>query len=93
MAVNILSGDDGACFYCSTTDWCFGPLMKSREEAEGFLRWLILDPRQFDDAGLEKRYFDFKNLTDEQKHTSDLCEVMGLEYSCKFCKAENKDAE
>jgi hypothetical protein len=40
MGVRILEGKEGAVFYCSTRDWAFGPLMESREEAEGFLEWL-----------------------------------------------------
>jgi len=64
MGVRILEGNGegdskGACFYCSTTDWAFGPLMGSREEAEEFLKWLPTDPRDYKDNELEGLYGDF----------------------------------
>jgi hypothetical protein len=29
-----------ACLYCSTTQWAFGPLFESRQDAEEFLAWV-----------------------------------------------------
>ena len=60
MGVDILSGDKGACFYCNTTDWCFGPLMQCATEAELFLDWLKDDPRAMDDSDLISKYNEFK---------------------------------
>lgn len=42
MSVQILEGGNGgAVFYCSTSDWAFGPLMPDAEIAEAFLRTFI----------------------------------------------------
>lgn len=48
MGCRILSGNAGACFYCSVTNVVFGPLIESKEEAENFMKWLDLDPRQYE---------------------------------------------
>lgn len=56
MGVGILSRGDAAAFYCSASDWVFGPLMtvpRSLQDqfddahafAEAHLRWLGTDPR------------------------------------------------
>lgn len=41
MSVRILVNrdDDQAALYCSTTEWAFGPLFGSEQEAEAFLGW------------------------------------------------------
>ena len=64
MSVVILSGtrnkrQDFAVFACNTSDWAFGPLMESREEAEAFLDWLLKDPRTYDDDALGLAYCTF----------------------------------
>lgn len=60
MAVNILESKHGqACFYCTSTDWAFGPVMGSPEEAEAFLKFLPSDPRSYEDIALEGKYYDF----------------------------------
>jgi len=52
MACRILESKDGqAVFYCSTTDWAFGPVMQSVDEAESFREWLGRDPRIVEDIG------------------------------------------
>jgi len=68
MSVCILDGVDGALFYCSTSDWGFGPLMKDQEEAEAFLAYLKQfekDARRYSDSELERRFGDFKRNYDE----------------------------
>lgn len=61
MSVHILEGKEGkAAFYCSTTDWAFGPLFDSVEEAEAFLQWLPVDPRKLKDSELEAKHADFR---------------------------------
>lgn len=60
MGVRIIDDGDGkAAFYCSTTMWAFGPVMKDADEAEAFLNWLPTDPRKMTDSDLEARYYDF----------------------------------
>lgn len=43
----------GAALYCSTTDWAFGPLFESVEQAEAFLEWVPSDPRRYPDYKLQ----------------------------------------
>ncbi len=68
MGVRIINADgcgdsQGAVFYCSTTMWAFGPVMKDYEEAEAFLKFLseksARDPRSYNDAHLEMLYSEF----------------------------------
>lgn len=62
MGWRILKGDDSACFYCSTSDWAFGPVFSDEnghdadERAEAFARWLVIDPRTLTDGELASRY-------------------------------------
>ncbi len=59
MACHILEGVDGeVVFYCSTTDWAFGPVMQSVDEAEAFREWLGRDPRMIED--LQTEYAKFR---------------------------------
>ena len=57
MGVRVLEGkgQDGACLYCSTTDWAFGPLFSDGEAAEKFLAYAA-----------EHDGRDLRLLTDEQ---------------------------
>lgn len=63
MSVQILVGNNGvneqAVFYCTTTDWAFGPVMNSQEEAESFLRFIHGDPRSREDGELSALYSEF----------------------------------
>lgn len=75
MSCAILTDEDSgqACLYCTTTDWAFGPLFETRESAEDFLEWLAAnphpsgallgrgtDPREFDDATLERIHSEWR---------------------------------
>jgi hypothetical protein len=91
MGCRILETKDGrSVFYCSSSDWAFGPVMESVSEAEAFAKWLHEDPRGMKDAVLESRYFEFRQLTPEQKHEAGLCETLGIEYECKLCEEKRK---
>lgn len=72
MGVRILEGREGeAVFYCSTTDWAFGPLMPSLDVAEAFLRTYTAvgdDPRNLTDAELEKHWNAFRGITEACPH-------------------------
>jgi hypothetical protein len=61
MGVRILhDAETGiACLYCSTTQWAFGPLFESREDAAEFLSWLRRDPRDLPDRDLERAFSDW----------------------------------
>ena len=59
MACAILEGKEGCCFYCTVTDWCFGPLMKDLEQAERFMKWLECDPRSLSNAELAHKWDAF----------------------------------
>ena len=59
MGCRILSGEAGACFYCSVTDVVFGPLMMSKDIAEAFMGSLDLDPRNYNIEELMKLYNKF----------------------------------
>ena len=56
--------DGRAAFYCSASDWAFGPLMQDVDEAKKFLAWLKVngygDPRDHGDGKLESLYSLFR---------------------------------
>ena len=59
MGCRILSGDDGAVMYCSTTGWCFGPVFDTAEAAEDFVKMLDdkgVDPRKLTLCELDKEH-------------------------------------
>lgn len=71
MGCEILTATDGrAVLTDTTTDWAFGPVFESPEEAETFCAWLGTDPRDVmlrailegkePDAALEVRYLDWR---------------------------------
>lgn len=91
MGCRILEVKDGrAVFYCSSSDWAFGPVMESTEEAEAFAKWLPLDPRTYEDNKLESLYCDFRNLDTKGKHEAGICEILGIEYECPHCESERE---
>lgn len=61
MGVEILSGDHGAAFVCTTEEQAFGPMFDSGREAKAFLDSLDDDPRTLQNEGdLDGRYKDWK---------------------------------
>lgn len=56
MGCRILSGEDGAVLYCSTTMVAFGPVFESEDHAEDFIKWLGDDPRHYTQAELADKY-------------------------------------
>lgn len=62
MSCRIISDENGAVFYCSTTMRAFGNVMKDEGEAEDFMTWLIKDPREFTDKDLEDKYYEFLRI-------------------------------
>lgn len=76
MGVRILSDEDNAVLYCSTSDWAFGPVFycedehDAHERAEAFLRWLDkeknLDPRYPHSSQLESLYSEWRAQEDAQ---------------------------
>jgi len=65
MGVRIIGDDETAVMYCSTTDWAFGPVFSDKDEhsaferIESFLRWLRVDPREFDEVDLSMKYTEW----------------------------------
>jgi hypothetical protein len=64
MSIKIIEatgeGDSqGAVLYCSTTEWAFGPVFRTVEDAQEFLVFCPR-PRGLSDPDLESRYADFK---------------------------------
>ncbi len=99
MGCHILTGQAGIdspvyeVFFCSTTDWAFGPVMPAGQ-GEVFMRWLegkgIEDPRKIDRASyLEALWNEFQGEVWE-------CEDCGAfvtelpedaeELTCKRCR-------
>jgi hypothetical protein len=68
MSVQIMFDryEEKAALYCSSTDWCFGPVIHEAEgrtaveRAEAFLRWLGVDARTLDDSTLATRWSDWQ---------------------------------
>jgi hypothetical protein len=60
MGVHILTDGEQAAFFCSTSDWAFGPVFRDDgthdevERAEAFLRWLRKTPwkKEYEFAGI-----------------------------------------
>jgi hypothetical protein len=73
MGVRIIQADgegdsQGACLYCSTSMWAFGPIFEDRDQAEAFLQYLgHVDPRTLSDGDLETKYADFLVSLEEQE--------------------------
>jgi hypothetical protein len=61
-----------AALYCSTSDVAFGPLFNDGdfqdcyERAEAFLRWIIVDPREYDQSQLVGCYSEWLAQEEEQ---------------------------
>lgn len=64
MGVHILSSTEGAAFFCSTTQWAFGPIMPDADIAEAFIRTFGRedDPRSLTDEALETRWNLFRSM-------------------------------
>lgn len=74
MGVRILEGRevfDGACLYCSTSMWAFGPIFEDAIVAQEFLDWLDVDPRLLNDKQLEGEYVEFLAHKEETKEAED----------------------
>jgi hypothetical protein len=77
MGVRILSGEDAAILYCSTTDWAFGPVFGDRdthtgtERAAAFLRWFKAEPRRLNYDELEAKYSEWLAQEDAQFATEE----------------------
>ena len=64
MAVKILEGTGegeslGAVLFCSTTEWAFGPVFNSSQEAMDFLKFCSR-PRLLSDKELQDKVHDFR---------------------------------
>jgi hypothetical protein len=59
MSVGVFSNTEGAVFYCTTTDWAFGPVMPGENVAEAFLKYLPKDARLYEDHELESAWNRF----------------------------------
>jgi len=85
-------GNEMACFYCSTTGIAFGPIMRSREEAEMFCNWIPGDPRSYGQSELMDRYSDFtQQFVCECGHlrgddVEDEEPKQGERFVCPWCK-------
>ena len=71
MGVRIMEGNregdsQGACLYCSTTTWAFGPICEDADQEEAFCDWLAVDPRSFSDSELTAKYSDFLVYLEEK---------------------------
>lgn len=83
MGCRILTNknDTQACFYCSTSEVAFGPIMENEEEALNFLKWLedpenrkgykpLIgkgdDPREYETRDLTNLYYEFRIWCGEQ---------------------------
>ena len=77
------------CFYCSTTDRAFGPVMYAddQDKIEAFVAWLKVDPRQIPDDELCSKWYKFSNAFREGKCPD--CETsLDEENRCPGCGEE-----
>lgn len=66
MGLRILHDEKNnqACFYCSTSDWAFGPVAYGEnaiEDLESFSKFIKLDARTLSDKELESKWFEFRS--------------------------------
>ena len=61
MGCRILANaaDDMVCFYCSTSNVAFGPIMLNEAWAEAFAKWLSKDPRTYTIDDLTSLWMSF----------------------------------
>lgn len=74
MGVRIMEGKevwDGACLYCSTSMWAFGPIFEDAIAAQEFLDWLVDDARKFSDKQLKDKYHDWLEEREEAKEENE----------------------
>ena len=68
MACKILVGSDDsreyAVFVDSVTETTFGPLMEDKAEAEEFMKYLTIDPRNYTTVQLIKLLDEFRSMKD-----------------------------
>lgn len=69
MGVRIIENIDGACFYDSVTEKCFGYLMNDEEEAESFMLYCHnkykVDLRSLTDKEIENYMYEFRELREK----------------------------
>lgn len=83
----ILTIDDGSAVLADPqTDWAFGPIFESAEQAEAFLQWIDAPTcprslREMNDSQLEEAHAEFVDvwkycgLTDEERRLYDQYEI------------------
>lgn len=64
MVVEIIEGKDRACLMCNTTDFAFGPVLDSKEEALDFLNFLDRDARTYGNEELEEELWELRERKD-----------------------------
>jgi hypothetical protein len=89
MGVRILYDPeaDVACLYCSTSQWAFGPLFESREDAAEFVAWL-----RSRSAGEWAKYDKFK-VDDTGRCDPRVLTDRGLEQAVSDWLAARRDSE
>lgn len=77
MAIAIVADDHAAALYCTTSDHAFGPIFRSRREAEDFLAWLEYG-RQDDERvqRLEARRLPLGNGSDPREWDTPSLELL-----------------
>ena len=83
MGVRILQGNgegdsNYAVLYCSTSDWAFGPLFEDYEDAEAFLKWLVVDPRVLLDSDLERKCSEFRVYREEHPESEEAADAASI---------------
>ena len=78
MGYEIITARDGRAILAdSSTDWAFGPVFPSPEDAQAFLRWLGVDPRDVmlhavlagrdPDTALESVYLRWRDIAHQHE--------------------------
>jgi hypothetical protein len=68
MGLRIIVGNEQGChrehavLFCSTSQWAFGPVFDSEEDADEFIKWLPRDAREYTADELEHLYGSWKAL-------------------------------
>lgn len=101
MGCRILSGDEGAVLFCSTSMTAFGPVFESGDHAEDFVKWLGDDPRHLTDRELADKYVCWLNDgigcpvcgDGPVREDSERCPSCGVKFSADSPEPEECEAE
>ena len=97
MGVEIIENEYHKALFCNTTCVAFGPVFSSDDDVEEFLQWLPLDAREYDNAELQNKFYEFNDIRTIKLGNIDRTsiEIEGIDFNDypKFCDAYISEAK